>query len=115
MEHPNVVRLVDHYYGSERDTQYLHLVMEVYSCSLHGLIRQRTVQQGLVPLYLYQVLNGLSHLHHLHIMHRDLTPSNLLLHQDTQRLVIADLGSAKVNQTYENSLSYVCSRAYRAP
>lgn len=58
---------------------------------------------------------GLAYLHSLNIVHRDIKPQNILVELDTNRVVFCDFGSAKIIQNGEKSLSYICSRYYRAP
>ncbi len=52
-------------------------------------------------------------MHSRGICHRDLKPQNVLIKNN--RLVICDLGSAKILRKDEPNISYICSRCYRAP
>lgn len=47
-----------------------------------------------MKIYLYQLFKGLLYLHSRNICHRDIKPQNLLVKEN--KLVIADLGSAKI-------------------
>jgi serine/threonine protein kinase len=56
------------------------------------------------------------------IAHRDMKPHNVLINQQTNKVVVCDFGSAKqlVKGTFylnlgEPNLAYICSRCYRAP
>ena len=93
LKHPNIVRC----YGGSRDGSQAYLVMELVSGgSLGALVRRR----GRLPWetaieYALQVCEGLAYAHEWGIVHRDLTPANLLLTEDGQ-VKIADFGIARV-------------------
>ena len=76
--------------------------------------------------YIWQVFNGLNHMHEKRIAHRDLKPENILLsvpgHVDFENsdpldheVKICDLGAAKVLSQKHMNTPYVVSRYYRAP
>merc|ERR1711924_364970 len=50
-----------------------------------------------------------------HITHRDIKPDNILVNMKARKVVIADLGSAKVVTDGSYNKAYICSRIYRAP
>ncbi|KAG8138898.1 hypothetical protein E2320_001678, partial [Naja naja] len=66
-------------------------------------------------LFLFQLLRGLSYIHHRYILHRDLKPQNLLI-SDTGELKLADFGLARAksvpSHTYSNE---VVTLWYRPP
>ncbi|CAB3399144.1 unnamed protein product [Caenorhabditis bovis] len=66
-------------------------------------------------LFSYQLLRGLGFLHMNNIVHRDIKPQNLLVDAKKGLLKICDFGSAKFINYNEPSVSYICSRYYRAP
>ena len=68
-----------------------------------------------VKLYVYQMLRSLAYLHGVGICHRDIKPQNLLVNSQTHVLKLCDFGSAKALLPGEASVSYICSRYYRAP
>jgi serine/threonine protein kinase len=49
------------------------------------------------------------------VCHRDIKPQNCLVDPSCHILKICDFGSAKKLQKGEDSVSYICSRYYRAP
>ncbi|CAK92753.1 unnamed protein product (macronuclear) [Paramecium tetraurelia] len=106
MRHPHIAPLRDHYHTYENKTKYLHLVMDLYQGNLKNAIR--------VPIkrVAKQLFQALEYLESQNIMHRDLKPANILY--QSGNIYLADFGSAK-KMDGSKSLSYVCSRAYRAP
>lgn len=93
LKHPNIVRC----YGGGRHETEAFMVMElVTGGSLASLLRRR----GRLPWetaveYLEQICAGLQHAHEWGVIHRDLTPRNLLLDSRGQ-IKIADFGIARV-------------------
>lgn len=98
INHPNLIQLKDHFFKAEGDRCLLHLVTDYYPYTLHQIIKQRCIDKQMLPRYLYQLLTGLEYLHRKGVMHRDLTPHNILVDNTTQRVVIADFGSAKYSK-----------------
>jgi serine/threonine protein kinase len=87
--HPNVVR----YFLKEVRGEFVYLALELCDLSLHDLIamlrhrRDMPDKENDMPsaiaestkAVLFQVANGVKHLHLLRIVHRDLKPANILL------------------------------------
>ena len=98
MQHPNIVRFFGVYYSS-RNSDLPIMVMELMNESLTSFVKNN---QSKIPVtsklsILYDVSLGLNYLHTNTpvIIHRDLSPNNVML---TSELVakIGDLGVAKV-------------------
>lgn len=109
--HDNVIR----YFDDEQDENFLYIAVELCQASLFDLYRdgrpgdevtedqQRLVNEinTDVPSALYQLADGLNHLHSLRIVHRDIKPQNILIaypqrgKKKDPRLVISDFGLCK--------------------
>lgn len=72
---------------------------------------------------LYQITNGINHLHQLRIVHRDLKPQNILVNMDKNerpRLLVSDFGLCKKLEGGQSSFGATTGRAagtsgWRAP
>ncbi len=93
LEHPNVVRLydvIDHRGATV-------LVMElIEGDSLAALVAGRSFPWDEVRVLLAPVAAALAHAHARGVVHRDLTPANVLVERRTGRLVVTDFGLARL-------------------
>jgi glycogen synthase kinase 3 beta len=64
---------------------------------------------------MYQVFRGLAYLHHLGFAHRDVKLRNILFNSQTGVTKLCDLGSAKLIAGGQTTVTYTCTRRYRAP
>jgi len=102
--HSNVVKFYGVYYPPE----YSHgdipvMVMELMHTSLSAyILKEKGIGLGIKRSLLFDVATGLSYLHSQSMIHRDLSPKNILLNFNTSKgtciAKIADLGVAKVVQ-----------------
>ena len=97
IDHPNIVRFLGIYYPSKRSLP--DMVFELMDTSLTSYVKNNKWNIAFVTKIsiLYDVTVGLSYLHNHKpvILHRDLSPNNVML---TRELVakIGDLGVAKI-------------------
>mmetsp|Transcript_21191 Transcript_21191/g.50141 ORF Transcript_21191/g.50141 Transcript_21191/m.50141 type:complete len:473 (+) Transcript_21191:238-1656(+) len=123
--HPNVVSVEDIVVrrSSPNSKLDVYIVTELMEADLEQIIKS---SQALSPEHvrclIFQLLNGLRHMHSAGIVHRDLKPANLVV--DSQcRLKICDLGLSRhitdplavppgVDAKFTD---YVVTRWYRAP
>ena len=105
--------------------------MEFCESNLEDKLRQAEKSKQVIPMdhikmYLWQIFNGLSHMHAKNISHRDLKPENILIKYPDNcnknevdplqtQVKICDLGAAKVLDPNHLNTPYVVSRYYRAP
>lgn len=122
LSHPNIINLLDYYYtkNSLNKEKYLNIVTEFVPLTLADVIKHYVSQGYSVPLilikfYSFQLLLAIRILHSKNICHRDIKPSNVLIDPKTHQIKLIDFGSAIVLKGECQSISYVCSRHYRAP
>ena len=101
LNHVNVVRLVGIYYPSKQSLPVM--VMQLMDASLTAYATQTGVSLKRKLSILHDVAEGLSYLHSYSIIHRDLSPNNILIKYSSVDQVppiakIADLGVAKMVQ-----------------
>ncbi|AAK39667.1 putative protein kinase (nucleomorph) [Guillardia theta] len=118
--HSNILDLKHCFNFSEGNDLYYNLELEFFAENIHRVCQhysnhKQTLPTIYVKLYMYQVLRALGYLHSMGICHRDIKPQNLLIDPATQHLKLGDFGSAKLLTLNEPSISYICSRYYRAP
>jgi serine/threonine protein kinase len=99
LNHPNVVHALD--LGCEADVHYLSMEY-IDGSSLMGLVRD----EGPIPArrlagYLRQAAAGLAHAHAAGLIHRDITPSNVMVGRDGV-VKLLDLGLALFAECEEN-------------
>lgn len=87
----HVMELVSHFV----DGGHLLFVMPFYDSNLSVVLQSAPLERGVIQQFMFQILSGLSYIHSLGILHRDVKPNNILLCSDRQHLVITDFGSAR--------------------
>lgn len=92
-QHPNIVNIYD--LGGENDVPYL--IMEyIEGKSLDDFIKEKGKLSFKEILEISEIiLKALSHIHSKGLIHRDLTPKNILIANENNRIVIIDFGIAK--------------------
>lgn len=98
----------------------MNLVLEyvpetVYRVARHYAKIRQPIPILQVKLYMYQLCRALAYCHSIGICHRDIKPQNLLLDPISGVLKLCDFGSAKILNSGDSNVSYICSRYYRAP
>ncbi|OAG31431.1 glycogen synthase kinase 3 beta [Nematocida displodere] len=115
--HESIVSLQWYFYGERRGNGvFLNIGMEYIRQDLLALINQKYVfTRQELAVYGSKLLDGVAYLHGLNVAHRDIKPSNLLIDERLEVLKLCDLGSAKEMRPGDKSVTYICSRNYRAP
>ena len=99
LDHPNIVRFIGVYYP-DPDAILPVMVMELMDTNLTQYIKMPNISLKLKISILHDISQGLGFLHcrDSPIIHRDLSPNNVLLSRDSVAK-IGDLGMAKVVKT----------------
>jgi glycogen synthase kinase 3 beta len=123
LNHPNIIHLKHYFYTKDEKNDaeiYLNCVTDYIPQTLSRIqtINYKSKIQldpFLAKLYAYQMLSAIKYMHSQGITHRDIKPQNFLVDQKTNKVKLCDLGSAKKLISGQKSISYICSRFYRAP
>ncbi|KND89979.1 Serine/threonine-protein kinase ppk4 [Tolypocladium ophioglossoides CBS 100239] len=125
-DHPNVIR----YYSQQTQGGFLYIALERCAASLADVVERPHAFRELanagrvdLPAVLYQITNGMSHLHGLRIVHRDLKPHNILVNMGKDgkpRMLVSDFGLCKKLEGGQSSFGATTGRAagtsgWRAP
>jgi len=114
VRHPNVMSCLDVF----PDGGVLHLVMEFMDGDLNKIIEDKrmTLTEAHVKCLGSQLLEGLAALHRLYFLHRDVTPTNVLLNFKSGIAKLTDFGMARTLGHRERPLTPMCTTLwYRAP
>ena len=100
LRHPNVVQLLGLLKKPSASSKLPMIVMEKMDCSLRQFVE--TNKRETIPLYvkvdvLYHVAQGLVYLHGQRppVIHRDLSPNNILINLGSMTAKLSDFGVAK--------------------
>ncbi|MDE3034307.1 MAG: protein kinase, partial [Acidobacteriota bacterium] len=115
LNHPNLVTI----YEFGEDQGVLYIAMEfVKGHDLDELIQQQALTRSEILEVLAQVCDGLGFAHRQHIVHRDIKPTNVRIHQDGRRLhaKVMDFGVAKISNSDMTATGMVMGTvSYMAP
>ncbi|KAF7874026.1 hypothetical protein EAF04_002698 [Stromatinia cepivora] len=136
--HPHLVPALDIFL--DPFTKKLHIAMEYMDGNLYQLMKARDhkcLDVASVKSILFQIMQGLEHIHAHHFFHRDIKPENILVSTSAQdsgnsfrrysamvtppstppayTVKIADFGLARETHSKLPYTTYVSTRWYRAP
>ncbi|VDL58425.1 unnamed protein product [Hymenolepis diminuta] len=101
--------------GGRTVNPYISLVMELCECNLSIPIKRRIIKEDSQrKCIMRHLLNGLSYLHSMGVMHRDLKPQNLLINADGI-LKITDFGTARFQDPNDPKYSPLIGSPSYAP
>lgn len=112
---PQIINMCDLYLSANHRDVYI--VMPYVEHNLHQIIRSGvTLQEPMVRWLVCQILLGLRALHNAGVIHRDLSPSNVLVNTDTWDACIADFGLSRARESSDAQITLeVVTLPYRAP
>lgn len=122
--HPNILSLVDFVY--EQNNGMLTFIFDLMDMSMYDHIknRKKTLSETRCKNYLFQLVQGLNHLHRSGVFHRDIKPENILIRQDpsqknnplrSELVQLGDLGSVCHVDYPQPHTAYISTRWYRSP
>lgn len=122
LDQVNCIKTYRGYYSQDKhsDKVFLNIVMDYVPTTLYHIVHFYKKREADFPvllgkIYAYQLFRALLHLENKSIVHRDIKPKNILINPKNHALILADFGSAKIMQSDTLSISYICTRYYRAP
>ncbi len=101
LNHPFLIKMISHW----KDEDKLYMLLKLYQGGeLNSVIHTATrdgIPERAAKFYAANILEGLSYMHHRHMIYRDLKPANVMLDADGFT-VIVDFGFAKIikDKTY---------------
>ncbi|PWN37543.1 Pkinase-domain-containing protein, partial [Meira miltonrushii] len=112
LKHPNIVK----YKGSEKTREYLFIILEYCeNGSLQHICKRfGKFPEGLVGVYISQILEGLIYLHDQGVIHRDIKGANILTTKDGS-VKLADFGVATKAGSLVGNNAVVGSPYWMAP
>ncbi|CDW77973.1 protein kinase domain containing protein [Stylonychia lemnae] len=109
LSHPNITQFKESYFTYEDE---FAIVTELAESNLQAFRENTELNNAQIAGIMIQILKGTIHLHNQNIMHRDLSPDNILVFENGQKFKICDFGMA---QLLSSSNSYVGKPFFKAP
>jgi len=112
----NIVRMRNLLTPKSADFDAFFIVMDIMETDLKQVLRSgQRLTDAHIQFFIYQALRALRVIHSAGVIHRDITPANILVNTNCD-LKICDFGLAKEeSEEGEDMTDYVTMRWYRAP
>jgi serine/threonine protein kinase, bacterial len=101
LQHPQIPRFRELFRNNINGKEYLFLVQDYVEGRTYGSLLEEKKQQGLrfleaeIRLLLEQILPVLQYIHSIGVIHRDISPDNLMLRHADRLPVLIDFGGVK--------------------
>ncbi len=117
IEHPNVPPFIEAFFDRQSGIRYINLVLEyVDGTSIRNEILQKFHKPSEIIKVLGSILQVLDYLHNQNIIHRDITPGNIIRRRSDGRLMLVNFANAKTYNEMEGTGSIsVGTVGYQAP
>ncbi|CDW87368.1 mitogen-activated protein kinase 16 [Stylonychia lemnae] len=109
LSHPNITEFKESYFTY--DDEFV-IITELAESNLQVFRENTELTNDQIAGIMMQIIKGTIHLHNQNVMHRDLSPDNILVFENGQKFKICDFGMA---QLLSNSNSYVGKLFFKAP
>jgi len=111
--HPYVLRLLNtwednYYYYLEFESQN---VIDLFDC----IDNRRLTTEAQVKKIFYRIVQGVQHLHHINIVHRDIKDENILIRTEDDTVEIIDFGSSAYVKEGKKFDKFCGTGGYAAP
>jgi serine/threonine protein kinase len=111
--HPYVLRLLNtwednYYYYLEFESQN---VIDLFDC----IDNRRFTTEAQVKKIFYRIVQGVQHLHHINIVHRDIKDENILIRTEDDTVEIIDFGSSAYVKEGKKFDKFCGTGGYAAP
>ena len=110
--HPNIVKFIGIYYPKSSPLPVM--IMELMGESLTKYVKKSDISMKMKGFILYDVCFGLSYLHNHNppIIHRDLSPNNILMSREENPIAkLSDLGVAKIVKADSKATKSILTKA----
>lgn len=103
--HPNIIR----YFHTEEDDKFFYIALELCLWTLNDYVENKELKSRIAMKQIVdQLFSGITSLHALTIVHRDIKPTNILLMENAQKelvVKISDFGFAKEMKDSDSQMS----------
>jgi len=113
LNHPNIIKMHGIYYNNV--SEELHIGTDLVDTTLYHHFNSKIINYETKISYIKQILEGIKYIHSKNIMHRDLSPTNILVSKNGD-IKICDFGSSRnfYCSGYSNTYSLeMCSLYFR--
>ncbi|CDW84515.1 phosphoenolpyruvate carboxylase kinase [Stylonychia lemnae] len=109
LSHPNITKFYESYFTF--DDKFV-IVTELAESNLCTYRENTALTNTQIADIMIQIIKGTIHIHNQNVMHRDLSPENILVFENGNKFKICDFG---LSQLLSNSTSFVGKPYFKAP